>query len=393
MRITNAMMSQIRSQGVNRAGNKLLEVLEQGNSGVKVNRPSDNPIAYALARMYDKQLLDNSRYLENNIVAKSWLDRQDVTLKNTLEITGKIYTLAEEAANGTLGGDELNAIAYELRSLYKNLSDISSNQFNGNYLYSGKDFHTPPYVMGTAVDSTISVPVGESISFSGDTDKTITTRVPVGSGGEVGTDALTFEYSSDGGVTWQSVSMAADQTELDLGSGQKISFPVGTILAENDTLRIRPSLEYTAGTGNFDIEIMSGHTITVNGNGLSIFGGKVPSGKTPPDTQNMLEVVGKLIGAVESHDKKEISALLSSIKSSNDHIIDYQAKIGGDLNRLSTAQKLVESSSNVAKDSLSNVQDVDATVLLEDKSNLEIQYKINIALYSTIQKMNMIHYL
>ena len=168
MRVTNQMLNYMSLNGVTSVTNKMLSIIEQGNSGLRINRPSDGPISYSIARRYDKQIQQNERYLENNAVATAWLQRQNVSVSEIKKSMDSAAVLLEEAANGVTTPEQLDTIAYELRQTMKQLMSAANNSFNGDYIFGGASFSEPPYKEGIAVDSTVG-----GITAQGNPSKTI----------------------------------------------------------------------------------------------------------------------------------------------------------------------------------------------------------------------------
>lgn len=397
MRVTNQLLNYISQGGITRTSNKMLNAVEQGNTGLRINRPSDSPITYAIARQYDKQVQQNERYLENNAIANGWLERQSTSITEFKKVMDSSFVLLEQAANGITTNDELDIIAYELRQMMKQLVSVVNNNFNGDYIFGGIRFETPPYKEGIAVDSVIP-----GIQVTGNTDKTIIVEAPTGGVPIPNGNPQDFAIvNADGTKT--TVTLPAGDTSLDLGNGVTLSFPTTTppTVYDEETITIRPTVIYN-GTQNpndtFKIEIMEGQTIEVSGVGGLIFGGRVDTSSTNANmplsqNTNAFEVLGKMIASIESHDRNAISNMLAPMKDSITHIVNYQATVGGRLNRLSIAEDMVTTSSSVAEDARSNVQDVNVLTLLEQTKALELQYQLSVSLFSRINAMNILNYL
>lgn len=393
MRVTNQLLSYISQGGLTNVTDKMLSVIEQGNSGLRINRPSDAPISYSIARRYDKQIQQNERYLENNAVATAWLNRQNTGVQEIKKAMDSAFVLLEEAANGTTTGEQLDTIAYELRQIMKQLVSVANTNFNGDYIFGGVSFQSPPYKEGIAVDSTIA-----GISAEGDPSTTIVIEAPTGSVTIPSGTAQDFSIVQPDG-TKTTVTLAANATTLDIGDGVTVSLANGTYNGEKIT--IRPALLYQ-GTLNpndmFKIEIMEGQLIESSGIGGLIFGGRVDASSTNAnfpltENTNLFETLGKTIAAIESHDREAISNMLAPMNQSIAHIVNYQATLGGRLNRLSIAKEMVTNSTEVSRETRSDVQDVDPVQLLEHERTLEVQYQLAASLFSRIHSMNLINYL
>lgn len=397
MRVTNQMLTSMAERGVSNVTSKMLSIIEQGNTGLRINRPSDNPISYSIARRYDKQIQQNERYLENNAIANGWLERQNTSVTEFKKAMDSVFTLLEQAANGTTTTDQLDTIAYELRQTLKQLVSMGNNNFNGDYIFGGVKFTQAPYKEGLAVDSAKG-----GIVVTGDTSKTIVIETPAGNVmiPNAAQQALSIIHP-DG--TRTALTLPANATTLDIGNGVTLTFPTTTPATtyNGDKITIRPGVLYT-GTNNpndtFKIEIMEGQFIEASGIGGLIFGGRGDLSSTNanlplPEQTNSFETLGRMIAAIEMHDRTAISSMLAPTKDSITHIVNYQATLGGRMNRLSLAKSMVTNSTEVSKEFRSEVQDANPVQLLEESKALEVQYQLSASFFSRINSMNLLRYI
>ena len=395
MRVTNQLLSSMLQNNMNTTTSKMLTIIEQANTGLRINRPSDNPISYSIARRYDKQIQQNERYLENNAVASGWLERQNSSVSEFKNAMDSAFVLLEQAANGTTTPEQLDTIAYELRQIMKQLMSTANNTFNGDYIFGGVNFEQAPYQEGIAVDSAIA-----DISAQGNPSKTIMIEAPNGNVQIPSNTAQNFSIIHTDGTT-TTVTLAPNTTTLDLGDGITLSLPTAQTTYNGETIIIRPAMIYT-GTldpnDTFNVEIMEGQRIETSGIGGLIFGGRIDASSTNANlplsqNTNAFETLGKMIAAIETHDRATISNMLTPMNESITHIVNYQATLGGRINRLALAKEMVTNSTDISKESRSEVQDADPISLLEQERMLEVQYQLSASLLSRINSMSLINYL
>lgn len=394
MRVTNQLLNTISLQGMYESNNKMLTIVEQGNTGLWINRPSDAPIQYSFARAYDKQLAINQQYNANNAIAQGWLERQSISLSNFTTSLTRIATLAEEAASGNTSIDQLNTIAFQLRQEIKELVSITNVQFNGNSIYAGTNFDSPAFELKNGLDTTL-----KGITWAGDPERSVHLTVAPGTNTTIPSqNDITFTQTMLDG-TVQDIILPAGATTLTLQDNTTITFTDATqVIAGGDTITIRPTVYYLGSQhvdNSFGIEVMEHNTLIVNGTGDTIFGGVNPDTNTATlsEDTNAFEIVGKLIAAVEKHDYSAIQDLLDPIQKAVQHITNYQANIGGKQNYLKSAKNLVEESTNITKNTLSDLQDINITDVLAESKNLEVQYSLSVTIYAKIHAMNILQYL
>jgi len=204
-----------------------------------------------------------------------------------------------------------------------------------------------------------------------------------------------YSYSTDGGLTWSSGHVASGARipvpggHLNLGSG------AGHTLAAGDQFTIVPH------TADIRVNIAPNSEIVINNVGKDIFGGlHQPPGASNASAAfpgqpglNIFETVGRLIGCLESNDRKGIADCLDSLKSSQAHLETALAGVGSRENRLDIAQNTVDLLRDNAEERLSVVEDADLSQLLIDAGRYQYAYESVLSTSSKIMRMSLLNYL
>lgn len=120
---------------------------QQLATGRRVLTPSDDPIAAARALEVTQSQTLNTQYGTNRGYAKDSLVAVDSTLSSVTELLQNIKTTAISAGNGNLGDSERASIATGLQSSLNQLMGLANTRDGqGNYLFSGFQTTTPPFV-------------------------------------------------------------------------------------------------------------------------------------------------------------------------------------------------------------------------------------------------------
>jgi flagellar hook-associated protein 3 FlgL len=120
---------------------------QQLATGRRVLTPSDDPIAAARALEVTQSQALNTQYGTNRGYAKDSLVAVDSTLSSVTELLQNIKTTAISAGNGNLGDSERASIATGLQSSLNQLMGLANTRDGqGNYLFSGFQTTTPPFV-------------------------------------------------------------------------------------------------------------------------------------------------------------------------------------------------------------------------------------------------------
>ncbi|THB65367.1 MAG: hypothetical protein D6E12_12750 [Desulfovibrio sp.] len=244
-------MNQIYDSVIRNSNNSMAEIMRltnQNSAQKTILRPSDDPLGWALAmntRSYMERL---DQYQENNDTAESWLSLGDDVLGQCETLTTHIRELAEQAATGTLTDEQRDLVATEAREFFEQLMAQSNTEYAGQSIFAGTYTDDQAYEMGlaaTVMDDTLDD--GLVLSVTGAAEQT--PLIEFQSDGVTGVDGLNYRYSLDSGLTWTDATLAAGDTEIDLGScrmqlaaGQTVSAPTND--ASGTMIMLRPAAMY-----------------------------------------------------------------------------------------------------------------------------------------------------
>jgi flagellar hook-associated protein 3 FlgL len=232
----------------------------------------------------------------------------------------------------------------------------------------------------------------------GDFDRNV--LVELTSGADLtGSGALSYEYSFDGGQTWE------NGTTTIQGSGTYTSLPVSsgilniapTEATQNvsggDQLLIQPR---TAGISS---EISKDVHLDMNNVGSEVFGGHYQNddGLEPAfeeeETRNMFLGVGRLISALENNDSDAINESLAYVDGAMEQIARKQAEIGARENRLDVSEKVLSNLELNQKERKSYIEDVDFAELMSELTQQQTVYQAVLKSSSMIMRMSLVNYL
>jgi len=224
----------------------------------RINCPSDDPYGSEVALTNSTLISQLTQYQSNVDTAKGWLSLADDTLGDASTVLTSLIELAEQAATGTLTDANREAIAEEARGLYEQLITYANTQYNGQSIFAGRDSGGTAYTLGlgaTVSGATLASGAGSAVltpvlSVDGEADQSIS--IEFTSDGTVGTDALSYRYSTDGGDTWTDATLAAGDTTLSC-DGVQVNMQDGTgvsAVSDDDTsvgtrITVRPAAIYT----------------------------------------------------------------------------------------------------------------------------------------------------
>lgn len=144
MRVTQSMISNNMLKNLNKSYAELDKYFNQLNTGKKINRPSDDPVAAMNGMGYRTELSKVGQYQRNTNELHNWFDNSDAALEQATSGLQRIRYLAVQASNGTYDEAERKNIAKEVEQIKADLIDVANTSVNGKYIFNGTDTDNPP---------------------------------------------------------------------------------------------------------------------------------------------------------------------------------------------------------------------------------------------------------
>ncbi len=214
-------------------------------------------------------------------------------------------------------------------------------------------------------------------------------------------EQIEYSYSLDKGVSWvtgNTVSNAATPGSASLlipGGYLDLNSNGGNTLAAGQQFIVRPR------RAEMTFEISAGERITVNGVGKDIFGGiyfdpSAPDQASVPfdgDERNMFEVVGRLVGFVETNNQGGIQEALDELRGASEHVMTQAARVGGRENRLDTAETILTSLEINKKERKSAIEDADVAEPMTQIAQQQLIYEAVLKTSSQVMRMSLINFI
>jgi len=176
VRVTQGLMVRQALNDLNRQTRRLLQLQQQLSTGLKVNSPSDDPLAARRAVNIRSLIGQNEQYLTNLSNATPQVSETASTLQTVITSLQRAYELTVQGANGTNSQTQLNNIAIEIDQILESTLSEANHQTNGRYIFGGTRTLDAPFVAARDANGTIT-----SVTYQGN-DESI--RVLVGDGVE-----------------------------------------------------------------------------------------------------------------------------------------------------------------------------------------------------------------
>ncbi|MCJ8012757.1 flagellar hook-associated protein FlgL [Paenibacillus sp. KQZ6P-2] len=161
LRVTPGMMNLQMMRNIN---NNLIRMDKNQNNlstGMKLNKPSDDPVGITYSLRYRSELSINDQYQKNADAATSWLEYNDTVIGQINDVGQRAYELVVQGTNGTIPQEAMDAITIELKQIYEQMVNLGNSKFNDKYIFNGQFTDQEPYKADIA--STQETDTGEII--------------------------------------------------------------------------------------------------------------------------------------------------------------------------------------------------------------------------------------
>lgn len=145
IRVTHNEISQRFQNDISTAYARMAHTQSQLTSGLRIERPSDDPYGTSQVLDLDAQLSDIRQYQSTVADATTFLDTADQALDTVGSSLQRLRELVLQASNGTNGQASLDTIAAEIIQLKESVRDGINARVGNSYVFSGTASDVPPY--------------------------------------------------------------------------------------------------------------------------------------------------------------------------------------------------------------------------------------------------------
>lgn len=166
MRVTQSMLSRMGMTNLTNQRSRLAKIQEQAATGLKLNRPSDDPIAFRQSLRLKDEFSQNGRFQRSIDLARTRLNTTEDAIASATDIVASAKEKAIQAANTSNGPTARAAIKTQVEQLFDQLLDASNARTpGGGYVFSGVASDTPAFTQTGAFVSGSAPP---TVAFGGD---------------------------------------------------------------------------------------------------------------------------------------------------------------------------------------------------------------------------------
>lgn len=145
LRVTPGLMVNRVLRNLSRQTARILSLQEQLATGLRVNAPSDDPMATRLAIDTRTAIGKSEQYLANIRSSTPLLAETEASIATALEYLNRASDLAQQGANGTYNQSQLDTLAVEINQILEGLLSTANHVTNDRYIFAGTRTQTPPF--------------------------------------------------------------------------------------------------------------------------------------------------------------------------------------------------------------------------------------------------------
>jgi flagellar hook-associated protein 3 FlgL len=161
MKVTESSTFRLMQTNLERISTKLQDLRNQGATGLKLNKPSDDPASIGPVLTTRSQIRDTDRYLETMGSASDKMEATDGYMAGIENVLQRVKEITTNAINSSLSDADRATLADEVSQLKQQLLDSANATVDGKYIFGGfqeniKPFTVNPTYSAGAYDATDS---------------------------------------------------------------------------------------------------------------------------------------------------------------------------------------------------------------------------------------------
>ncbi len=331
MKVTQSSTYRLLNSNLNRITNTLQDLRNQAASGLKVNKPSDDPTAIRPILTARTEIRHSERYLQTMGISYDKMEATDTHLGQIENILQRAKEIGINAVNGSLNDNDRETLADELGQLKNALAASANTQIDGTYIFAGYTNTTPPFVENTAY-----------------TD-----------GGYIATDSTTWPYFYQGDP---------NPTELEITTGERVEVGVTgneLFMGVANSNWVAPPAANQSEPGNIDLfSVLTRMEEAIRNNNIDD-----PAGPGGGMTQNLENL------EIAANQERRIRAQLGTRTARVETMMAHQERISVDLQQ-----------------TLSRYQDADTIKTFNDIVQQESAFQAALSVTSRVSQISILDY-
>lgn len=344
MRITTLGTSDTMLNYILNTESKYYDLSQEAASGLKVEKPSDDPSSTKSLVNIKTQLSQLNDYLTNMSTSQNELNVLDDSMSSLTDLVNSATSLTTEGASGTYSNTDMNNIKTQVDQIVDSVADIANTQYNGTYIFAGTAVGTKTYTIAKDAAGKITGITYNGTSETGDYKR----------------------YTTISGGVNVAINTTGDQV---FGSYSQTSVTNPSV--PGDTAGITLSTATDA----------SGHLVTTTVTTT------ISGGNTTVTTGTGYGLMGTLVGLSNSlgaHDKTAVGKCLDGLNTALDTTSVARTKFASVANKFQITKNSINTTVTQLTAYKSDLEDADLSQVLSDltaqKTALDATYSVTSSL-------------
>ncbi|MFH2123544.1 MAG: flagellar hook-associated protein FlgL [Pseudomonadota bacterium] len=152
MKVTDGTTYRMLQTNLGRISTRLEDLRIQGATGIKLNKPSDDPAAIRPVLTTRTQIRSTDRYLDTMGVSLDKMEATDGNLEHVENILQRVKEITINSINGAMSPADMTVFADEISQLRQELLDAANATVDGKYIFAGYQEDIQPFIENTAYD-------------------------------------------------------------------------------------------------------------------------------------------------------------------------------------------------------------------------------------------------
>ncbi|MEI6808969.1 MAG: flagellar hook-associated protein FlgL [bacterium] len=165
MRISNEAMTRTMLGYLQRGRASVYDLQQQISSGLRVQRPSDDPGAYSLIRYYQMADAATRQFQVNTTRTEGRLGVTDGKLQDLSNMVQRVSELVVSGSDGTKSPADRKAMGEEINQYVEDAVALANTTHEGEYIFAGLRTDTVPYTVTRDANGKIS-----AVTYQGNQD-------------------------------------------------------------------------------------------------------------------------------------------------------------------------------------------------------------------------------
>jgi flagellar hook-associated protein 3 FlgL len=146
MKVTDGTTYRMLQTNLSRISTRLEDLRNQGATGIKLSKPSDDPAAIRPVLTTRTQISSTERYLDTMGVSLDKMEATDGNLEHIENIMQRVKEITINAINGAMSQKDMTVFADEVNQLRQELLDAANGTVDGKYIFGGYQDNVKPFV-------------------------------------------------------------------------------------------------------------------------------------------------------------------------------------------------------------------------------------------------------